>query len=313
MTELAICLLPLGLVMLGTVLLGHLTMGRQESAKALGWYMLNPDVTGPGSLNGRFFLNDAGTPRIADKILNAPPEPAATSEEPVLPYGNKLEGVMDLTAAIERALERIITADGFVRIRDAKGVVKKLARLGLVTNYKSAVNTSVPLDFDNPEETPLPTLAIDQDVLRMVADALGGTPDGLSGSGSAPDAFVRYARVEATSYLGGLPALGIGQARLTYEADDADAQRFRGEWTLRGPQGTPLALLEGVLQNPDALRGTHRPGQLTTVKLGAFDDTFYDEDGVRIDPTSASMRSKLWNEIHNKEADDTDWSKTEGW
>lgn len=325
LTELAICLLPLGVVFLGIMLFSNLMLGRQEASKLLAWYLYNPSAKSAAALDGRFYRGSRGKVDIRDKRLDTPPQAASATEEPVLPYGDRVEGTIDLVAAIERSLDRVIMPNGEVVTHDAQGVARKLARLGLVTNYTRVAGSKTSLDRDNPSATAIVAVEVDENTALAVARILGGS-SGDSGL-AASDAWLRYTRVEVDSFTGGLGALSLDTLRLPYEDGDddggqtvADRERFRGEFTVRGGKigkgkaRGPLALLEGVSRDESVTRGDHVIGSAPDVRLEQIPDHIRLAEnngyatGEPVDPRSDTlMRRPL-----HPDATDRDWSKSRG-
>ena len=309
LTELAICLLPLGLALLGVTLLGHLAMGRHESHKLLAWYMASPDATRQGDLDGRFLQGSLSSAEIPDKASGALPEPAELWEEPVLPYGDSVGGAaLDLAVALERSLDRLVYSDGTVGVSDARGVARKFARLGLITNYRSLLGARASLNPDNPSELRMPTVQFEEDAMRTIAFLLGGSRSGSS-SPISEDAWLRYSAVRVDAITGGLAAMNLGQAALPLETQGEAVDRFRGDWTLTGEYGQPLVLLEGLVQPEEARLGTHAPGAdpQDTIKFSRFGAHIATPEGERVDPADhALMRNPLLPDRISESL----WSKT---
>lgn len=266
LTELAICLLPLGLALMGILLLGQLAMGSQEARKAVAWYLASPEARVQGDLEDRFFRWDRGRAEIPDKRAGVTPEPAVEWEEPVLPYGDRVGAATDLDAALARSLFYFTRTDGSQGWRDPKGVTAKLARLGLLAS------------MDPPVGEP--------QAMQAIALLLGGTRNGGEPS---PDAWLRYAAVQVDSYTGGLATLGLGQRELPLETPGETSDRFRGEWKLEGGDGQPLAWLEALVHPKEAFLGSHAPGAEPTVRLERMPGAIQTPEGESVSPKDPAL------------------------
>ena len=270
LTELAICLLPYSLLFIGSLIFWQLGMGMQESAKAVAWYASDPRALTAEDVRMRFFIRDLGQVDIPGKRFDVLSNPAEDAEEPVLPYGNSVGGIMDLEAAIARGLAYSASIDGTLRAFDSRGLARALREMGVVSgeSYAAATGRGAEIDFDQPEQIDLPGLELTDEgraALQAAAAALG---DGQSGPANLRWLTYHWGGID--SYRGGAPFLPFGKTPQPMETEGEAAADFRRGTVLRGgtlgaSPDAGLAWMEAVVRNDGAVRGRHRPGELPDV------------------------------------------------
>jgi len=270
----ALCLLPYGLLILGIALFAQIGMGMQEAAKSVVWYAANPDATIPEHFGDskqrtrRFFFGDAindetagrGNAAIAPKSMDDPLDVDEAAEEPVLPYGNRINGRIDLATALSRGITYSYDLDGNYHAYDDSGIAAKLMENGVIKpgNF-----------YDMDPASELELTAEGEYALEAAAALLG---DGETyGSRPPKPPWLSYHEVQVKSYTAGLQRLPWGRGgRLPLESKEG-AGEFRRDVTLRGrseePGGetpAPLSRMEMVVRNPDAER---KPGAAVSDEL----------------------------------------------